>query len=29
VNPLGAAVLPVCVPWKPMVVDPPGGMEPL
>ncbi|SBT49386.1 hypothetical protein GA0070611_4398 [Micromonospora auratinigra] len=25
-NPLGAAVLPVCVAWKPIVVDPPGGM---
>ena len=29
VNPLGAPLLPVWVAWKPMVVEPPGGMVPL
>ena len=29
VKDVGVAVLPLCVPWKPKLVDPPGGMVPL
>jgi len=28
-DPAPKALLPLCVPWKPIVVDPPAGIEPL